>query len=114
VREFSFALHQVQQAIEPGPLLSANALFVESDRTGSSGKVTQPATSIGEMASLVIIAPRPTDGNLLPVRSRLRCRVVGPSSPITQSCGQSSHNRSPVFYAKFMREQGLEKGPGLV
>jgi len=57
---------------------SANALFVESDCTGSCGRVTQPTTSIGEMASLVNIAPRPTDWNLLPVRSRLRCRVVGP------------------------------------
>ncbi len=52
-REFSFALHQIQQAIEP----HANALFVESDCTGPGGKVTQATTSIGEMACLVNIAP---------------------------------------------------------
>jgi hypothetical protein len=60
-REFSFALHQVQQAIEPHLSLSTNALFMESDCTGSRGKVTQPITSIGEMASFVNAAPRPTD-----------------------------------------------------
>ena len=43
------------------PLLAANALFVESDCTGSCGKVAQPTTSISEMAHLVNTTPRPTD-----------------------------------------------------
>jgi hypothetical protein len=49
----------------------------EPDCTGSRGRVTQPTTSIGEMASLVNAAPRPTDWNVLPVRSQLLYRVVG-------------------------------------
>jgi hypothetical protein len=59
-REFSFAIHQIQQAIDPN-LSGANALFGESGCTVSRGKVTQAITSIGEMASVVNAAPRPTD-----------------------------------------------------
>ena len=45
---------------------------MESDCPVSRGKVTQAIASIGEMASVVNAAPRPTDKNGAPTTSELR------------------------------------------
>lgn len=58
-------------------LLPANAPFGESDCTGSCGKVAQSTTPTGEMTCLVNMAPTPTGRNMLAVRNRLPCRIVG-------------------------------------
>ena len=56
---------QMSIAARTTPVPEANALFVESDCTSSCGKVAQPTTSIGEMASDMNLAPRRTDRNAL-------------------------------------------------
>ena len=56
---------------------------MESDCTGSSGKVAQPTTSTREMACLENIIPRPTDRNVLPVRADYYAESRAPSSSVT-------------------------------
>jgi|SRR5580704_12478044 hypothetical protein len=55
------------------PRLGPAAVFVSELPTLSMSRF-----AIGGVASLMNVAPRPTHSNVLPVRSRLRCRVVGP------------------------------------
>jgi len=62
---------------------ASNALFMESDCTGSCGKVAQPHTSIDEMACLVNIAPRPTDCTCCLSEADWYAKSCAPPLPVT-------------------------------
>src|SRR5438093_1638665 len=56
---------------------------MESDCTGSCGKVAQPRTSIDEMACLVNIAPRPTDCTCCLSEADWYAKSCAPPLPVT-------------------------------
>jgi hypothetical protein len=74
--------HGTRQPCTSSYAYPTNALFVESDCTSCCGKVAQPTTSIGEMACLVNIGPRPT-GTLCRSEANFYAESLAPSLPIT-------------------------------